>query len=111
MRIKLKMDRFQSILLRHGLNKGGRVQQFFTSEVARHCDPYVPMDTGALKNNKDVTAEYIHYRSTYAKQQYYTNKGGHNGPLRGKMWDKRMWSDRGGDIVRAVAKYAGGKAK
>lgn len=109
MDIKIIWDAFQSIELRHHLNKGGSVQKFFTSEVARLCDPYVPMDTGALKSVKDVTATYIHYKSTYARKQYYTNSGGNNGALRGKLWDKRMWADRGDEIVRSVAKYAGGR--
>ena len=109
MSIKLEMKPAQQIILRLKLQKGGPVQKFFASEVARMCDPYVPMETGMLKTVKDVTAEYIHYKSPYARRQYYENKGGHNGPLRGKQWDKRMWADRGNEIVRSVAKYAGGR--
>lgn len=108
--VKIKMDSFQNILLRHQLNKGGRVQLFFTNEVAKLCDPYVPMDTGTLKRVVEINPEYIHYKSPYARRQYETNSGGHNGPLRGKYWDKRMWADRGNEIVKAVTKCAGGKA-
>ena len=104
--IKIEMDSLQNITLRHALNKGGKVQQFFTSEVARMCDPYVPFDTGNLKNNKEVSETYIHYKSPYAKKQHEQNRGGHNGPLRGKQWEKRMWTDRGNEIVRAVENYA-----
>ena len=107
--VKIKMDPVQKILLKRYLNKNGLAQKFFTSEVARLCDPYVAFDTGHLKNNKDVATLHIHYVSPYAARQYYENKGGHNGPLRGKLWDKRMWADRGNEIVKAVADYVGGK--
>ena len=33
------------------LGAQGRVQQFIDSEVLRLCDPYVPMDTGQLKQS------------------------------------------------------------
>lgn len=107
--VTIKMDPTQTILLKRYLNKDGKAQSFFTSEVARLCDPYVPFVSGHLKNNKEVAASYIHYVSPYAAKQYYENKGGHNGPLRGKLWDKRMWADRGPEIVQAVANYVGGK--
>lgn len=103
--IKIEMDAAQKIVSRLGMQKGGQVQRFFTNEVARLCDPYIPMDTGTLKNTKKVTAEYVHYLSPYARRQYYTNKGK---GLRGKYWDKRMWADRGNEIISSVQKYARG---
>lgn len=106
-KIKLDLDPTQEILLRRGLNEGGEVQQFFTSEIARHCDSYVPMDTGMLKNTKQIDTDSITYPQPYAQKQYYENKG--NG-LRGQAWDKRMMADRGNEIVEAVAKKAGGKS-
>lgn len=108
--VTVKMSPAQKILLQRHLNANGKAQRFFTSEVARHCDPYVPMDSGMLKSNKDVSASSIHYLSPYAARQYLKNKGGHNGPLRGKTWDKRMWADRGQEIVKSVANFVGGEA-
>lgn len=105
----LEMDSTQKILLKRCLEKDGKAQKFFTSEVARLCDPYVPYASGNLKSNKKVGASYIHYKSDYAAKQYYTNKGGHNGALRGKQWDVRMWADRGNEIVKSVAKFVGGR--
>jgi len=107
-KVKIDIDPEQEILLRRGLEVDGEVQQFFTNEVARMCDPYVPMDTGTLKNDKSITKNSITYEQPYAQKQYYENKGK---GLRGKEWDKRMWSDRGEEIVQAVAKKVGGKAK
>lgn len=104
--IKIKLDSADKIISKRGLQRGGSVQLFFTNEVAGLCDPYVPFRNGGLKDNKDVTAEYIHYTSSYAAKQYYTNRG--NG-LRGKYWDRRMWADRGHEIVQSVQKYMDGK--
>lgn len=107
-KVKIEMTPTQEILLKRTLNKDGGVQQFFTHEVRRQCDPYVPMDNGPLKNTAQEYSDKIVYPQPYAQKQYYENKG--NG-LRGQVWDKRMWSDRGDEIVEAVARKAGGKAK
>jgi len=31
--------------------------------------------------------------------------------MRGKEWDKRMWADRGDEILDGVAHYMGGRVK
>lgn len=102
MSVEIKLNPPEQIVKRLGLDEGGRVQRFFTSEVARLCDPYVPFDTGTLKNTKNVTPTYIHYVSPYAAKQYFENRG--NG-LRGKYWDKRMVADKGDQLVQSVENY------
>lgn len=104
-RININMDPVQTILLRRNLNKNGNGQKFFTHEVRRNADPYVPMDTGALKNTATETANSITYIQPYARRQWYENKGK---GLRGKQWIPRMWADKGTQIVNSVAKYCGG---
>lgn len=101
------MDPTDKILLKRQLNKNGGAQKFFTHEVRRMCDPYVPKLSGVLKDSAVENVDSIEYIQPYARRQYYEHKG--NG-LRGKQWDKRMMADRGKEIVRAVAKYCGGKA-
>lgn len=32
-------------------------------------------------------------------------------PMRGKELNKRMWADRGSEVVEAIAKRVGGRAK
>lgn len=118
-RATLHMDPTDRILLKRNLDKNGKGQKFFTHEVRRHCDPYVPMRSGILKNTSVERVRYIEYIQPYARRQYYENAGArkqgttkHNTQhLRGKMWDRRMWADRGKEIVRSVANYCGGKAK
>ena len=103
--VRINLDSTRRIIARRNLEPNGRAQQFFTSEVARLCDPYVPMDTGTLKNTRIINTNSITYPQVYAKKNYYENKGR---GLRGKMWDKRMWSARGKQITNSVARFAGG---
>jgi hypothetical protein len=104
------MDTVNKILLRHHLTEGGAVQKFFTSAVASAMDPYIPMRTGMLKNNKTINPDSIVYRCIYAAKQYESNAGAgiegeRSGGLRGKEWDARMWADRGDDITSSVKKF------
>lgn len=105
-RINIQIDPAQKILLKRSLNKNGQAQRFFTHEVRRLSDPYVPMKTGTLKNTAIESVDKITYIQVYAKQQYYFNRGY---GLRGKFWDKRMMADRGPEVVKAVADFTGGK--
>lgn len=106
--IKLKIDPADKILLKRNLNRNGKGQQFFTHEVRRLSDPYVPFLSGTLKNTAQELTNRIEYVQPYARRQYYENRG--NG-LRGSHWTERMWADRGKEIVQSVAAYCGGKTK
>ena len=107
-KIKLQMDPAQKILAKRGLQKGGSVQRFFTHEMRRKMDPYVPFLTGTLKNTAIEHEDSVEYGQPYAKRQYHENKGK---GLRGREWDKRRWADNGDSILDSVAKMAGGKAE
>lgn len=104
--IKMQIDSADQILLKRHLNKNGKGQQYFTHEVRRLSDPYVPFRAGILKNTATEAVASITYDQPYARRQYYEHKG--NG-LRGASWDKRMWADRGPEIVKSVANFCGGK--
>lgn len=56
-----------------GLNEGGRAQSFFTNEVMRLSDDYVPLDSGMLKNNVSIFSDKtgFEYNSPYARYQWY----------------------------------------
>ena len=105
-RVKLTMNPTQQILRNRGLNKNGDAQRFFTHEVRRLSDPYVPMKSGMLKNSAIENVDTIVYPQVYSKKQYEQNRGS---GLRGKLWDRRMWADRGDEVVQSVARFAGGK--
>lgn len=107
-RIKLTIDPADKILLKRSLNKNGKTQRFFTHEVRRLSDPYVPKLSGVMKDSAVEEANRIIYPQPYSRRQYYEHKGSGK---RGPQWDKRMWADRGPEIIKAVANYAGGKTK
>ncbi len=114
MQVKIKIDPASKILLKRSLQKGGKVQKFFTHEVRRRCDKYVPFRDGPLKNTAVEQEDRILYNTPYAAKQYYNNGGNgqdgmSSGGLRGKLWDKRMMAAEGDKVVEAVADYAGGK--
>ena len=114
MQVKIKIDPASKILLKRSLQKGGKVQKFFTHEVRRRCDKYVPFRDGPLKNTAVEQEDRILYNTPYAAKQYYNNGGNgqdgmSSGSLRGKLWDKRMMAAEGDKVVEAVADYAGGK--
>ena len=102
----LQMDFTDKILLKHALNKNGNGQKFFTHEVRRLSDPYVPMRSGTLKNTAVEYVDKIVYVQPYARRQWYENKG--NG-LRGKEWCLRMWAARKHEIIASVQNYCRGK--
>ena len=56
-----------------GLEEAGLVQQFFTNEVWRLSDDYIPFDTGMLKNNVVMQPDKIIYTSIYSQYQWYGN--------------------------------------
>lgn len=104
-KIELKLDPLSKLKAARHLDKSG--QRKFASEVKRLCDPYVPMQSGTLKNTAQVLDDGVLYDQPYASKQYYTNSGW-NG-IRGKQWDKRMMADKGPQLVESLAKYCGGK--
>ncbi len=55
--VKIDVSDAATMLKNHGLNPGGRVQAFFTSEIMRKAGPYVPFSAGALKNSARVSED------------------------------------------------------
>lgn len=106
-KVSINLDPTEKILLKRNLNKNGAAQRFFTSEVRRTSDAYVPMDTAVLKNTAVEDVNKITYVQPYAGKQYYENKGQ---GLRGKLWTQRAWADHGKEITESVAKFCGGRS-
>ena len=111
--IKLDIDPADKILLKRSLNKNGKGQKFFTHEVRRLSEPYVPHLSGKLEDTAIEKTTCIEYVKPYARRQYYENSGKNRSvaPFAGRLWDRRMWADRGKEIVQSVANFCGGKAK
>ncbi len=62
-----------------------------------------------------VYADYAYYSATYGGMLPKVGTGRalsyHGAPRRGKQWDKRMWADRGKEVVKTIAKSVGGRPK
>lgn len=110
MGFKLRFDNITQIEMRRKLGKDGEAQKFFTSEVARISDDYVPMRSGDLKNIKTVSQHQIRYTQPYARRQWYENKGA-TGGHRGKEWCNRAVIDHKDGLFQSVANFCGGKVK
>lgn len=113
-RVKLKIDSTQKILLKRSLNKNGEAQRFFSTEMQRIMNPYVPVRSGGLRRSAIVHDDSVEYNSPYARRQYYENQGNgiegmNNGGRGGHTWDKRAWADNGDAVVDSVAAFVGGK--
>lgn len=116
-----------SILKARGLGKSTKARVYLANQVAKLSDPYVPLQTGTLKNSRRISGDgsTITYPGPYAHYQYvgkvmggrapkqYTGEdiNYHGGPMRGREWDKRMLADRKDDLIKGFAKYTGGKPK
>ena len=116
MSIKIQINT-QEILRKRGLNKDGEAQVLFTKECAKAMNNYVPFLTGRLKDmSVEINTDNVIYQAPYAAKQYHTNEGNGKqgeslGGLRGKLWDKRMWSQQGGHILKTVSDFIGGHSE
>ncbi|MGL5382476.1 MAG: minor capsid protein [Culicoidibacterales bacterium] len=115
-KVTVNLDPMLKILKKRKLEPNGLAQKFFTSEIHRHSDPYVPFQKGPLKSQTDVGTSKITYKMPYAKKNYYENKGFgtdglKRGGRRGPQWTKRMWADKQKQISKSVAEFIGGTSK
>lgn len=115
-KVTINLDPVEKILLKRKLNNNGEAQLFFTSNIARLSEPYVPLQGGDLKDKKIISKNKITYNMPYARRQYFENagygkEGNSKGGLRGKLWVKRCWADNGKNICKSVAQFVGGRAE
>ena len=120
MKISVKVKDTAKLIEERGLQQMQRVQKYVDSEVLRLSDPYVPFDTGKLKQSGTlgtvIGSGEVVYNCPYARKNYYEN-GGHGkqgtakGGIRGKLWFERMKADHMDEILDGCAKLSGGKAK
>lgn len=122
MKIKTTIDiNTSKILAGRGLGATNKARKYLASEIVRLSDPYVPMQQGALKNQRQIASNgsQIVYTQPYAHYQYYgevmagrapkeytgrelTYNGG---PTRGARWTERMLADKRHEIEKNVENY------
>lgn len=102
--VKVTFKGAEKILKDKGLDKGGRVQRFFSSEVMRISNPYVPFRAGALQASARVAddGESVIYSTPYARYHWYgklmvdpkTGKGAFYNPKTGRYWSRPKTSKK-----------------
>lgn len=85
---------------KHGLNDGGKVQQYIDNECIRLMDPYTPFLNGVLMEsirlNTVIGSGKLVQATPYARYQYYgmlmvdpiTLKGSFYDPKTGRHWSR-----------------------
>lgn len=93
-----------------GLGKSGRAQRYLAQRAKAYLAPYVPYDTGYLKNTAQVAngGRWVVYTAPYARAQYYLPYR-HRDPRRGRLWDRRMAAAQGQALARELGAYLGGE--
>lgn len=100
--VRLKMDDEQKILLKRSLNKNGEGQKYFSERIAAYSFNYVPRLTGRLRTDVTINTSSVVWNQPYARKQYYTHRNK-------SYWAKRMWENKGDEIVNEVAEFCGGR--
>ena len=97
-----------------------RAQYAFSQEAARLIDPFVPFDTGTLKNSVNQASKFdeglLVYNTPYARKQYYLHAQGSDlrgdTGLRGSYWGQRAIAAHKDELERfarnAVQENLGG---
>lgn len=103
--VKVELNSVDSIEKRLGIENNGKAQLFLANEAYRRMSKYVPFRTGKLRDTVNIAPSTIDFLVPYARRQYYENRG--NG-IRGKFWDKKMFSAEGRELIADVQRYVGG---
>lgn len=97
-----------------------RAQYVFSQQAAKTVDPYVPFDTGTLKNSVNQASDFkggkLVYNTPYARKQYYQHAQGSDlrgdTGLRGSYWGQRAIAAHKDELIQfarnAVKKELGG---
>ena len=104
MQIKYRLEGLDNnkILKQYGIQKNGNTRLFASNRAFLRMQKYVPYDTGALSLTATVKPGSVTYEVPYAHRQYVNNKGK---GIRGKYWDRKMWSAEGNILTREVETY------
>lgn len=90
-----------------------QAQSFVDKQVLRFSDPYIPFQTGMLKESGTLGTEIgsgeVSWIAPYAQKQYYGTADSRDyDPQRGGHWFERMKADHGPAIIAGAKRRAGG---
>ena len=100
------------VMRTHGLDEGGRVQQFIDTQCLQLCEPKIPKDTGALINsgitNTKIGSGEVRWSTPYARRWYYMPADFQEAPERGNYWFDRMKAQYRDQILTGAKKVSNG---
>lgn len=102
---RVKVDfNVQSMLSSVGLVQGSKLQTAFNNELIRVSDPFVPMDSGILKNSARIESDNlgISYDTPYARRWYFEEANFQGSPVRGTRWVERAWAINKEEIIQGL---------
>jgi len=104
MKISYELKDFEKgkIIDKYGLGENGNARLYTANRAFIRMQKYVPFLTGALSTTTTVRPGSVTYEVPYAHRQYVSNKGK---GIRGKYWDRKMWSAEGDKLTKEVEKY------
>ena len=116
----VKMDAPKTILAKRNLNPGGEAVKTLQKEIHAKAEPYTPKDTGNLIQTVlfnpfigvliySASNRGFIYASRVLNPANNFNFQQNGSGKRGNNWIVRMWIDQKADILKSVAKVAGGK--
>ena len=130
MKVTYKLNSANQIIRRIGLDRGGRVQEFWTTSVARYMEPYLPFRSAnsvakAMQRGMDLKTGIITVSLPYARYLYYgkamegkapkqvTSRDLHYTktfrPKAGPFWDRRMLADKKKPLMQDLYRFLGKK--
>lgn len=85
-----------------------KVKLFANTTLYKLVDPYVPFREGNLAHNIDITKDFVHYKSPYARRMY--NGKGFNfskdkHPLATAKWDEVAMKSQKNKLVKSIENY------
>lgn len=101
----------QEILERRGIGNN-KVQQFIDKAVLKHCQDYIPMDTGEIIRSgircTKIGSGEVKYNTPYARRWYYTDAVFSGAPKRGTYWFEHMKNEGGKNAILSGARRIAG---
>ena len=101
------------VMRSHGLDDGGRVQQYIDTQCLQLCEPKIPKDTGALIDsgiiNTKIGSGEVTWSTPYARRWYYMPANFQEAPERGNYWFDRMKAQYKDKILAGAKRISNGK--
>lgn len=84
------------------------VMKYANTRLHVYCDPYVPMDSGALSQDVQITDEYVLYKVPYAHRIHEgknMNFSKDKHPLATSNWEEAMATAKGQQLADDISEY------